>query len=193
MPQWQCWLQWVLSVCVGLQSHDLFSERTSAAWECRACKLTVKIHRLHTSIYARDKKSLRKVFHDASNLGLNDVGDLDTIVKQQTKSIILRSFQDNDHFIHDFIERCPSGRLRHVKYRSSWGKDCLLCQMTFFFKQVPYSQCRHFSSKRIWRSMSSFFLQQFMFVIANKSINQYHPYNNDNKRLTFVSRHQYWK
>ena len=37
---------------------------------------------LYTSIYARDKKSLRKVFHDANNLGLDDVGDLDTIVKQ---------------------------------------------------------------------------------------------------------------
>ena len=36
--------------CVGLQSHVLFSERTSAAWECRACKLTVKIHRLYTTL-----------------------------------------------------------------------------------------------------------------------------------------------
>ena len=35
-------------------------------------------------IYARDKKSFRKVFHDASNLGLDDVGDLDTIIKQRT-------------------------------------------------------------------------------------------------------------
>ena len=41
---------------------------------------------LYTSIYARDKKSLRKVFHDASNLGLDDVGNLDTIVKKRTKS-----------------------------------------------------------------------------------------------------------
>ena len=31
---------------------------------------------LYTSIYARDKKSLRKVFHDANNLGLGHVGDL---------------------------------------------------------------------------------------------------------------------
>ena len=93
---------------------------------------------LYTSIYARDKKSLRKVFHDASNLGLDGVGDLDTIVKQRTKSIILRSFQDDDHFIHDFIERCPSGRLRHVKYRSSWGKDCFLRQMCIMLNDILF-------------------------------------------------------
>ena len=37
---------------------------------------------LHTSIYARDKNLLIKVFHNAKNLGL-DVGDLDVIVRQK--------------------------------------------------------------------------------------------------------------
>ena len=92
---------------------------------------------LFTSIYARDKKSLRKVFQDAKNLGL-EVGDLDTIVRQRTKSIILCCFSDEDHFIHDFLERCPSGRLRHVKYRSSWGKDYFLRQMCIMLNEILF-------------------------------------------------------
>ena len=92
---------------------------------------------LHTSIYAKDKKLLRKVFNDAKNLGL-DVGDLDTIVKQRTKSIIMCCFSDEDHFIHDFLEHCPSGRLRHIKYRSSWGKDCFLRQMCITLNEILF-------------------------------------------------------
>ena len=128
---------------------------------------------LHTSIYAKDKKLLRKVFNDAKNLGL-DVGDLDTIVKQRTKSIIMCCFSDEDHFIHGFLQRCPSGRLRHVKYRSSWGKDCFLRQMCitlneilFWKTKVPYTS----SKLWLWQSICILFSQHLMFVIANKSIN----------------------
>ena len=72
---------------------------------------------LHTSIYARDEKLLRKVFYNAKNLGLN-IGDLDVIVRQRTKSIIMCCFADENHLMHDFLEQCPSGHLRPVKYRS---------------------------------------------------------------------------
>ena len=75
----------------------------------------------------------KKVFHDAKNLGL-DVGDLDVNVRQRTKSIIMCCFADENHFMHGFPEQCPSGRLRHVKYRSSWGKDC------FFEANVHHAQ-----------------------------------------------------
>ena len=93
---------------------------------------------LYTSIYARDKKLLRKVFHDAKNLGL-DVGDLNAIVSQRTKSmIIMCCFADENHFMHDFPEQCPSGRLRHVKYRSSWGKDCFLRQMCIMLNEILF-------------------------------------------------------
>ena len=83
---------------------------------------------LYTSIYARDKKLSRKVFHNAKNLGL-DVGDLNVIVSQRTKSISMCCFAEENHFMHDFPERCPSGCPRHVKYCRSWGKDCFLRQM----------------------------------------------------------------
>ena len=56
-------------------------------------------------IYARDKKSFRKVSHDASNLGLDDIGNLDTIVNQRTKSIIPRSDRRNILFYSLIILR----------------------------------------------------------------------------------------
>ena len=45
---------------------------------------------LYSSVYALDKKLLQKVFHNAKNIGL-DVGDLDVIVEQRTKYIIIIS------------------------------------------------------------------------------------------------------
>lgn len=72
---------------------------------------------LHTSIHANETKLLRNVLNEAKKLGL-DVGDFDIIVKQRTQSIIMCCFPDEDHYIHDFLELCPSGSLRHVKHRS---------------------------------------------------------------------------
>ena len=57
---------------------------------------------------------VRKVFQDAKNLGL-DVDNLDAIVRQRTKSIVMCCFADENHFIHDFLERCPSGHVKTVK------------------------------------------------------------------------------
>ena len=39
---------------------------------------------LYTCIYAREEKSPRKVFHDASKQGLEGARDLDAIFKQRT-------------------------------------------------------------------------------------------------------------
>ena len=96
---------------------------------------------LHTSIYAKDKKLLRKVFNDAKNFWL-DVGDLDTIVKQRTKTIIMCCFSDEDHFIHNFLECCPSGHLRHIKYQSSWSKDCFLRQMCITLNGIFFQKTK---------------------------------------------------
>jgi hypothetical protein len=109
---------------------------------------------LYTSIYAKDKKRLRKFFKDANNLNIPNISDLDGIIDNRTKNLILNSILDDDHFINDFLPKLPSGRYRTIKYRSSWGRDsflrnmilslntiltqstsrCLLFFMYFFFK-----------------------------------------------------------
>ena len=43
---------------------------------------------------------------------------------------LLQMIHDSDHFINNFLEQCPSGRYRHTKYRSSWGRDSFLRSMS---------------------------------------------------------------
>ena len=51
-------------------------------------------------------------------------------------SIIICCFADKNHFMHNFLELCPSGRLRHVKYRISWGKGRFLKQMCVMLNEI---------------------------------------------------------
>ena len=65
-----------------------------------------------------------RISKDAEKLSLDDIDSLGTLVSKNTKNFMLQLMHDNEHFIHDFVEKCPSGRYRHMKYRTSWGKDC---------------------------------------------------------------------
>ena len=49
-------------------------------------------------------------------LGLN----LDSLVNNHTKSRIMQIYKER--FMQEFLERCPSGWLRHLKYRTAWRK-----------------------------------------------------------------------
>ena len=80
---------------------------------------------IFTCLYASDKKSLRKLFKDAAKLGIEHP-DIDTLIADQTKTLALRYIHDDDHFINDFLSKCPSGRFRTVKHRTMWGRDCFL-------------------------------------------------------------------
>ena len=80
---------------------------------------------IFTCLYASDKKSLRKIFNDATKLGI-DHPDIDTLIADRTKTLALRYIHDDDHFINDFLSQCPSGRYRTVKYRTMWGRDSFL-------------------------------------------------------------------
>ena len=61
-------------------------------------------------------------FKEAANLGL-EVGDLDCLIKKRTKALAMTHFHDDADFLNDFLEKCPSGRYRTMKYRSALGKD----------------------------------------------------------------------
>ena len=77
-------------------------------------------------------KSETNIFKDATSLGLELGYDLDSIVNNQTKSHIIQIYMDDEHFIQEFLERHPSGRLRHPKYRTAWGKDCASILINLF-------------------------------------------------------------
>ena len=84
--------------------------------------LTYCLPILYTHVFAKDKKCLRKFFKEAANLGL-EVGDLDSLIQKRTKTLAMTYIHDDTHFLNDFLEKCPSGRYRTIKYRSALGKD----------------------------------------------------------------------
>ena len=99
---------------------------------------------LYTRIYSRDKKEMKKIFKDAEKQGFEDIHNLDTLVSQRTKNIIFQQVHDNDHFIHDFIEKCPLGRYRHMRYRTYWAKivfetSVYNLKQHFVISQLPFS------------------------------------------------------
>ena len=85
---------------------------------------------LYTSLFSRSKKDIRDVVKRALRLGLEDIDSIDNIIQKRTKTLMLQMIHDSDHFINNFLEQCPSGRYRHTKYRSSWGRDCFLRSMS---------------------------------------------------------------
>ena len=91
--------------------------------------LTYCLPILYTSIYSRDKKDLRKFFKQGDKLGLENIGDLDSIMAQRTKTLCLQLIHDDNHFMNNFLHTLPSGRYRSFKYRTAWGKDSFLRHM----------------------------------------------------------------
>ena len=43
-----------------------------------------------------------------------------------------------DHFINDFLDKCPSGRYRTVKYRGASGRDCFLRHILHTLNSILY-------------------------------------------------------
>ena len=58
--------------------------------------LTYCLPILFTSIYARDKKALRKFFKQGDRLGL-DIGDLNSVISKRTKNLALQIIHKNEH------------------------------------------------------------------------------------------------
>ena len=78
-----------------------------------------------TSIYASDKKCIRKIFIDGIKLGIGHPG-IDALMTKQTRTLAMRYIHDDEHFINDNLDKCPSGRYRTMNYRGTSGRDCFL-------------------------------------------------------------------
>ena len=98
--------------------------------------LTYCLPILHTPIYAKDKKRQTKFFKDANRLSIENISDLDSIIDNRTKNLILNYIHDDEHFINDLLPKLPSGRYRTMKYRSSWGRDSFLRSMILSLNNI---------------------------------------------------------
>ena len=79
---------------------------------------------------------MRKFFKQASRLNIQNIGDLDSIIDNRTKNLILNYIHDDDHFINDFLPKLPSGRYRAIQHRTAWGKDSFLRSMVLTLNNI---------------------------------------------------------
>ena len=93
---------------------------------------------LYPAMYQRDKKDILNIFKDATQLGLELGYDLDPIVNNHTKSRIMQIYMDDEHFMQELLKHCPSGRLRHSKYRTPLGKDCFSYHMCIYINKTVF-------------------------------------------------------
>ena len=80
------------------------------------------------SLLSDDKPQFRRLYSVVQKWGIC-ADDFDTVVEERVKRLSLQYHNNGDHFIHTFINRLPSGRLRTFKYRGKVGRDCFLRAM----------------------------------------------------------------
>ena len=81
------------------------------------------------------RKQSRVFFKEAKFYGAEldcDIG-LAARIAELGRIYSLRIFHDDNHFIHNFLERMPSGRLRTHRVRASINKECFY---SLFIKNV---------------------------------------------------------
>ena len=91
---------------------------------------------MYQSLRNEEKKQLRRFFSFARALGLVEIDDLDTIIRDRTMRLAFNYIHDDDHFIHNFLEKCPSGRYRNFKIRSAWGRDSFYRRLVLLLNDV---------------------------------------------------------
>ena len=78
----------------------------------------------YSHIYSNDKKAIKSFFKEAKFYGAELDCDIDARISELGRTYSLRIFHDDNHFIHNLLERMPSGRLRTHRVRASIGKEC---------------------------------------------------------------------
>jgi len=51
---------------------------------------------------------LNKVKHEAMKEALKDLGNFNNLIDVRTKTLLLQYIHDDNHFLNDFLEKCPS-------------------------------------------------------------------------------------
>ena len=80
-------------------------------------------------MYSNQRSEMRSIVKEAKHKGVCIENTLDEIIEKRCKNYVLRSFQDDEHIIHSFLDRLPSGRLRNHKVRSNIGQVCFYTKM----------------------------------------------------------------
>ena len=75
-------------------------------------------------VSSQNKANVNKLFKIARKLGI--AIDFTTEYDKAFKTYVLKSFLNDENFIHNFLEQMPSGRIRSFKWRTSVGKNSFI-------------------------------------------------------------------
>ena len=76
----------------------------------------------------------RKIFN---NLGMQHPTFV-TVFNQRASHFMLSIYLDESHFIHKFLHKMPSGRIRGYRHRCKVGRDCFLRHFILFVNKTIY-------------------------------------------------------
>jgi len=100
--------------------------------------ISLTVFLFFTSLYAKDKKQLLHFFKEALKLGIKDLGDINNLIDVRTETLLPQYIHDDNHFLNDFLEKCPSGRYRTIQNRSIWGRDSFIRQAALKLNKLVY-------------------------------------------------------
>ena len=78
---------------------------------------------LYSNLYTNDKKAVKSFFKRAQFYGAKLDCDVANRVLELGHTYSLRIFHDDDHFIHNVLEKMLSGRIRSHKVQAAIGKE----------------------------------------------------------------------
>ena len=83
---------------------------------------------------ASNKAIFNKIFKIVRKIGIK--ADFSKEYEGLFKNYVLRSFHGEDHFIHQVLERMPSGRFRAVKWRTTAGRGSFIRNAVHLLNEI---------------------------------------------------------
>ena len=91
----------------------------------------------YNSLSASNKKELSKFHKRAVKYNMSP-HSLDFIANQRLRITALKAFLDENHFIHQFLVRLPSGRIQTFKHRTLIGKSSFIRHIILFLNDTLF-------------------------------------------------------
>ena len=93
---------------------------------------------LYSHLYSNDKKAIKSFFKRAQFYGAKLDCDVANRVLELGPTYSLYIFHDNDHFIHNVLEKMPSGRIKSHKAQAAIGKECFYSQLIKYINDAIF-------------------------------------------------------
>ena len=80
-------------------------------------------------LYSNQKAEMRDILLASKRYGVSIDYTLDSLISDRAKNYVLNIFHNESHFVHDILDKLPSGRLRTHKVRANIGRVSFYTKM----------------------------------------------------------------